>query len=261
MRRQKLGSVVMMFALMWFASSTSAQEEVKITAAETKIEEGLDLQAVSELFKDAENLEAFELSLNDPELGINNLDLDDNGEVDFIRVVEEVSDDTHVIILQALLGEEEIQDVATIEVEKRGEDEVNLQVHGNEDLYGSDYYVAPSVVHVHTWPIVRWLYRPAYRPYRSVYRWGYYPRRWRPYRRVTVTVYRPRISRWVGRKHFVVTRKSRVHTVRRVKYKPRSSVKVKRVRRIGPGVQKPVKPKRVTRVVPAPRKPVVKKKK
>ena len=39
--------------------------------------------AVAELFKDSKDLEAFEKALNDSEVGINNLDLDEDGEVDF----------------------------------------------------------------------------------------------------------------------------------------------------------------------------------
>jgi hypothetical protein len=88
----------------------------------------LDLQAVAELFKDAKDLEEFEKSLNDLEIGVNNLDLDDNGEVDFIRVMEEASDDVHVIVLQVPLGKNEFQDVATIEVEKNGEEDYDMQI-------------------------------------------------------------------------------------------------------------------------------------
>ncbi len=189
--------------------------------------EGLDLQAVSELFKDSENLEEFEKTLNDPETGINNLDLDENGEVDFIRVVEEVADDTHLIILQVPLGEDEYQDVATIEVEKTGDDAYNMQVHGNEDFYGPDYYIAPTVVHVHSWPVIRWMYRPGYHPYRSVYVWGRYPRWWKPWKPVKVRVYHTRVGKYRTRNTFVVTRTSRVRTVHKVRYTPRKSVRVK----------------------------------
>ena len=262
MRKQSILNIVIVLALVLFSSVVLAQEDVRVTATELEIEEGLNLQAVSELFKDAENLEEFEKSLNDPQVGINNLDLDNDGEVDFIRVVEEVAEDAHVIILQVPMGKDDYQDVATIEVEKSDGEDYNFLVHGNEDLYGSNYYLAPTVVHVRTWPIILWLYRPAYRPYQSIYRFGYYPRWWKPYRRVTINVYRPRVTRYTGRKHFVVARTSRVHTVRRVRYTPRSSVKVTRVRKVGPGVRRvEKKPVRVTRPRPARRKPVVKKKK
>lgn len=200
---------------------------VAVSARENETIEGLDLQAVSELFKESENLEEFEKSLNDPMTGINNLDLDENGEVDFIRVVEDVVEDTHLIILQTPLGEDDYQDVATIEVEKTDDDSYNMQVHGNEDFYGPDYYVAPSVVHIHTWPIIRWMYRPGYKPYRSVYVWGRYPRWWKPWKPVTVRVYHTRVGKYRTRNTFVVTRTSRVRTVHKVRYVPRKSVRVK----------------------------------
>ena len=205
---------------------TFAQENVTVVAAASEAAEGLDLHAVAELFKDSENLEAFEKALNDPEEGVNNLDLDENDEIDYIRIVEEVADGTHVIILQAVLAEDEFQDVATIEVEKNSEADVNLQIHGNDDIYGADYYMAPTVVSVHTWPMIVWLYRPHYRPYRSVFHFGVYPRWWKPYRPVKVNVYRTRTVKLRGRKTFVVHKKSRVKTVRRVNYKPRNSKRV-----------------------------------
>lgn len=205
-----------------------AQEDVTIVAPTSEAAEGLDLKAVSELFKDSENLEEFEKALNDPEVGINNLDLDENGEVDFIRIVEKVENDTHVIILQVPLAENEFQDVATIEVEKSDDDVYNMQVHGNEVIYGVDYYVAPTHIHIHTWPIITWIYRPVYRPYRSVFYFGYYPRWWRPYCPVTINVYRTRTVKVTRRTTFTVTRTSRVRSVTKVNYKPRSSTLVKK---------------------------------
>jgi len=152
-------ALIVLLVILSIGSST-AQDDVTIVAPTSEAAEGLDLHVVSELFKDSENLEEFEKSLNDPDTGVNNLDLDDDGNVDFIRVVEEVADDTHIIILQVALGENEFQDVCTIEVEKAGEEQYNMQVHGNEVLYGPDYYVAPTVVHIHTWPLIGWIYRP-----------------------------------------------------------------------------------------------------
>ncbi len=202
-----------------------AQEDITVVAPTSEAAEGLDLKAVSELFKDSKNLEEFEKALNDPEVGINNLDLDENGEVDFIRVVEESADETRVIILQAPLAENEFQDVATIEIEKSGDDKYNMQVHGNEVIYGSNYYVAPAHVHIHTWPIITWIYRPAYRPYRSTFYFGFYPHWWRPYSPVTVNVYRTRTVNLTRRNSFTVTRTTRVNSVTKVNYKPRSSTR------------------------------------
>ena len=204
-----------------------AEEETTIVTPASEAAEGLDLQAIGELFKESENLEEFEKALNDPEVGVNNLDLDENGEVDFIRVLSEVANETHLIILQVPLAENEFQDVATIEVEKSGEDEYNIQVRGNEVIYGDDYYVTPTNVHIHTWPIITWIYRPSYRPYRSVYKFGGYPRWWKPYPPVKVNVYRTRTVKFTHRRTFIVTKTPRVKTVK-VHYKPRSSTLVRK---------------------------------
>ncbi|NIA28777.1 MAG: hypothetical protein GWP06_02545 [Actinobacteria bacterium] len=203
-------------------------QDVTIVAPTSEAAQGLDLQAVSELFKDSNNLEEFEKALNDPDIGINNLDLDDDGQVDFIRVVEDVADDTHVIVLQVPLGENEFQDVATIEVEKAADDNYNMQVHGNSVIYGNDYYLAPTVVRIHAWPIIPWMFRPVYHPYRSVFRIGFYPHWYRPYHPVTIHTYRTRTVKLTSRKTFTVIRTSRVKSVTKVNYKPRSSTLVKK---------------------------------
>ncbi|MFC3194033.1 hypothetical protein ACFODZ_07250 [Marinicella sediminis] len=207
------------------AFSFISRAETTVVAPVSGMAYGLDLMAVSEVFKDTPNLEVFEQTINDPDTGINNLDLDANGEVDFIRVVEEVVGDSHVIILQAALGADEFQDVATIQVEPSA-DQYTLQIHGHEVIYGPDYFVVPQHVHVHTWPIIAWIYRPIYRPYRSVFRYGVYPRWWRPFRPVHVDVYRTRTVRFTGRNTFVVSKKRVVKPVNRVVYQPRTSKKV-----------------------------------
>ncbi len=203
-----------------------AGEEVTVKSV-SEAAQGLDLQAVGELFKESENLEDFEKSLNDPEVGVNNLDLDENGEVDFIRVVEEVNGDAHVIILQDCLGEDEFQDVATIEIDKSDEN-YDMQVQGNEELYGTDYYVESTNVHIHAWPIITWLYRPAYRPYWSVYHFGSYPWWWRVRHPLLHPMYRNRADVYTQRAGFRFTRTPRVVVRTRVKYHPHSSTLVKR---------------------------------
>ncbi|HEX9654412.1 MAG TPA: hypothetical protein VGA99_11930 [bacterium] len=229
--KQILSAVVVMLLLLVGRVSSQTQD-VTIVAPTSEAADGLDLPAVAELFKAAKDLEAFEKALNDPDVGVNNLDLDDNGEVDYIRVVEEASDDTHVIILQVPLAENEFQDVATIEVEKADDEQYNLQVHGSEVIYGVDYYVAPVHVHVHTWPIITWIYAPLYRPYRSVFYFGYRPHWWRPWHPVTVGVYRTRVVNVNVHTNFTVAKTSRVTTVHRVSYQPASSTLVKKQTRV-----------------------------
>lgn len=233
--KPKTSILAALFCAISMVSGPVFSQDVTVAESSSDAADGLDLQAVAELFKEAKDLEEFEKSLNDPEVGINNLDLDDNGEVDFIRVMEEASDDARVIVLQVPLGENEFQDVATIEVEKNGEDDYNMQVRGNEIIYGPDYYIAPVEVHIHPWPIFGWMFRPVYHPFRSAFYFGFYPNWWHPWRPVHVTVYRTRTVRFTTRATFHVSHTTRVTRVTKVNYHASSSTLVKKQTRVSRG--------------------------
>jgi hypothetical protein len=65
-----------------------------------------------DLFRNSETLEGFERSLNDPDLRINNLDLNGDYLVDYITVSDFVNKKVHTIVLRAILGRNDYQDVA-----------------------------------------------------------------------------------------------------------------------------------------------------
>jgi hypothetical protein len=225
--KQRLATSVALLVLVCCYSLAFGQKNVTVVASTPELSQGLDLKALCELFKQSENLEDFEKALNDPKVGINNLDLDGDGEVDYIRVVEEVADNTHVIILQVPTGENEFQDVATIEVEKTGEDAYNMQVHGDDVIYGPNYYIVPPPIQVHSWPLITWIYRPAYQPYVSGFHFGFYPQWWVRYHPIKVNMYHRRAIRFTKGTRFTITRVSRVTTVHKVNYKPHSSVRIR----------------------------------
>lgn len=175
-----------------------AQEVNEVTAPEA-YGDNLDLDAVASLFGDSDNLEVFEKSLNDPENQVSNLDLNGDDQVDYLRVMETTENDTHLVAVQAVVGEDEFQDVATIEVEKDVNDDIHVQVVGDVYLYGPNYIIEP--VYVYRPSIFRLFWRPRYRAYRSVYYWGYYPRWytfWRPH---PVHHYHRHVAVHVNHKH------------------------------------------------------------
>lgn len=184
---------------------------------------GLDLYAVAELFKDSESLEKFEQNLNDSENGINNLDLNGDGEIDFIRVSEQVAGKTHLAVLQVSLGEDDFQDVATIAVEEENAGNYNLQLQGDTAIYGANYYVIPANNNFSGWNIVRWLFRPNYRAYVSPYGYRTYPRWWTTRRPIAHDIYRTRTNLFVGRRNFAASKTVRVKTVSKINYRPRVS--------------------------------------
>jgi len=97
-----------------------------------------------DLFQKSKTIEDFEKSLNEEKTGINNLDLDLDNKVDFIKVVTKQDGDDFTFILQVDVTEKEKQDVAVILVSKDKNGKVNMQIVGDKDLYGKDYIVEPK---------------------------------------------------------------------------------------------------------------------
>jgi hypothetical protein len=192
--------------------------------------DNLDLSGVLELFKQTENPEEFEKKLNSSETKLNNLDLNGDGETDYIRVIDRTENNLHALVLQIPVNEDESQDVAVIEIEKKDDGSAHLQIVGDEELYGKNYIIEPKdeaskaatsatnpatqnqqpstttsttterattnppppvIVNVWGWPSVRYIYGPAYNPWVSPWRWRYYPPYWRPWRPVFWSAYHP----------------------------------------------------------------------
>src|SRR5215471_6872865 len=109
--------------------------------------DGLDLYAVMDLFQKSKTIESFEKSLNDPKEKVNNLDLDLDKKVDFIKVVTEKKDknsDSYMFILRVDVSKTESQDVAVILLDRDKDKKVSLQMVGDEELYGKDYVIEPK---------------------------------------------------------------------------------------------------------------------
>ena len=97
------------------------------------------------MFQESETLEGFEKKLNDEEAKINNLDLDWDDQIDYIKVLDNVDGGVHTIILQVDVDENEKQDVAVFTVQKDASNKVQVQLVGDEELYGKDYIVEPNM--------------------------------------------------------------------------------------------------------------------
>ncbi len=180
--------------------------------------DNLDLYAVLDLFQKSKTIEEFEKSLNLEKTGINNLDLDLDNNVDFIKVETKQDGDDFSFILQVAVSKTEIQDVAVILVSKDKDNKITMQTVGDPDLYGKDYIVelkesktppvtvnpaytgtdtvkvvsAPATtttVVVESTPIVQYVYSPAYAPYYPPYYYGYYPPYYSPYAVMAVGIY------------------------------------------------------------------------
>ena len=107
--------------------------------------DNLNLFAVMKLFQESETLEGFEKNLNAEEFThINNLDLNGDNKVDYIRVIDNIDGDVHTIVLQVAINRRENQDVAVFTVQRFPNGQVQIQLIGDEALYGKDYIIEPN---------------------------------------------------------------------------------------------------------------------
>jgi hypothetical protein len=156
-----------------FSTQIYGQNRTIVNAMNSEISDNLDLRVVASHFGDSRNLEDFERRLNDPKLQISNLDLNYDGQVDYLRVIEAIEKRTHIIIIQSVLNRDLYQDVATIEIEKTRNKNLRVQIVGNSFFYGTNYIYEPEYCYT---PIIYssfWI--PNYRPYYSNWCWNYYP--------------------------------------------------------------------------------------
>jgi len=168
--------------------------------------DNFNLYAVMNLFQKSETLEGFERSLNDENTRINNLDLNNDNYIDYVKVLDYVDGNVHTIVLQAVLDRNESQDVAVFTVQRLRDGSVQIQLVGDEALYGRNYIIEPyyaetpnpgytgrsnrynttvvrtTYVEVSAWPVIRFIYMPNYIIWRSSWYWGYYPGYWNPWR-------------------------------------------------------------------------------
>ena len=167
-----------LMAILLVASSFIAHADETITVSSTgsDISENLDLRAVATLFGEVSNLEEFEQQLNSEERHISNLDLNGDGIVDYLRVVEMESNGTHLIIIQAVLAKDIYQDVASISVEKYEADQVHVQIVGDAWLYGENYIIEP--VYIYRPVIYDWFWATTWVCWASPWYWGYWPAYW-----------------------------------------------------------------------------------
>jgi hypothetical protein len=210
--------------------------------------DNFSLQGALELFKKAGSPEEFEKLLNTEDSKVNNLDLNEDGNTDYIKVVSKRENEVQIFVLQAQVAEKESQDIAVIELEKTGKDDAVIEIVGDEDIFGEETIVEPGdntdnafnenfsllaggpntenanmispagiVVNVWAWPCVRYVYAPSYVVWVSPFAWRTRPVWYRPWRPLAYHVYRP--YRYHYRPHYAVVTTRRVVVAPRI-YRP-----------------------------------------
>ena len=199
-----------MLAVLFLATST-AQRGYDRTGFDGDF---FSLEGAIDVFKKSNSINDFERRLNTRDAWVNNLDLNHDGQTDYIRVEHKMRGDYHAIILQVPISRREVQDIAVIEIEKTGRRRAMLQIVGDEYLYGEQVIVEPyegqgyadgrggpnadftftrGYVNVYYWPSVRHILRRGYNPWISPYRYSYYPTWWSPWRQSPWDNYYPNV--------------------------------------------------------------------
>lgn len=167
------------------------RNSVITVSSRTDLGDGLDLEAVGELIGQVKDAADFEKRLNQPN-GINNLDLNQDGVVDFLQVTEYGSGNQRGFSLFVEL-EDGRQEVATIEFQQNGQN-ADVQIQGNPNLYGSNNYYYRSGIGLGDILLLSWIFSPHpffYSPWSRGYYPGYYGS---GYGRVNRSDYRQRAS-------------------------------------------------------------------
>jgi hypothetical protein len=163
---------------------------VSVTPEVANLGDNLNLQALGELVKNSTSAQDIEDKLNQPN-SINNLDLNGDGSVDYIKVTEYGDGNQRGFSFTVDLPNNESQEIATIEVQK-GANGAQMNIQGNQQLYGNNHYYQ-SHYSLSDLMIMHYLFS-YHRPYYSPYHYGYYPRYYRPYRMTPYNSYRTRME-------------------------------------------------------------------
>lgn len=195
------------------------------------------LEGALELFKKSASPEEFERLLNSPDSKVNNLDLNGDGYIDYIRVFDRYEGNVHAFIMQAVISDNENQDIAVIELEKQANGKAVLQIIGDEDIYGIETIIEPTqkvrtyagttttntVVNVWAWPAVQYVYAPRYTAWISPWGWYTRPAWWRTWRPVAYVHYYPVWRPY--RPHYVVCNTRRIAYAQPI-YRPHRTTSV-----------------------------------
>ena len=160
--------------------------------------DNLDLQRVGNILERSESPEEFERYLNEPG-GINNLDLNADGYVDYISVDEyPYYDDYNYargMSFYTRFGPDQVQELGTVVFYR---DDFNapgarILITGNEQIYGDNYYYETNWLD-RGLAIASLLFSPREVVYRSPYYYDYYPSWYSTYEVVDPPIYRTRVE-------------------------------------------------------------------
>lgn len=113
---------------------------VSVKEAEPSISDGLKLKDVGQLISVCKTPEELQNKLNEKN-GINNLDLNKDGNIDYIRVTEQNEGNSRKYILSTKNDSDEDTEIANITLTPNEKlDQVDMSISGNERIYPQEHH-------------------------------------------------------------------------------------------------------------------------
>lgn len=170
-----------------------------VTSFNTDICFYLDLQAVAAAFAEAKSVKEFEMLLNSSRYMINNLDLNGDGYIDYLRVLETRKGYYHALLIQACIAPGLFQDVATLVAERRA-NLLYVEVIGDPYLYGYNYIVRPTFVKRP--PMWDMFGKPTYTTWNSPYYHGHWPNYYQRTKPMYLSHYQAYVHTYMTNHHY-----------------------------------------------------------
>jgi uncharacterized membrane protein YgcG len=157
-------------------SSQSTNNNIQVSAENIP---GFNVQVFANLVKTTANPQVLEQQINDPNSGINTLDLDKDGNVDYLKVVERAN---QLVVIDEIPNNQIT--IATLNITPNGDVNVNgIPTYCGQNYYYHNHYSLTDAI------LLSYLLRP-HLYYVPRYHYGYYPSY---YHRTTVISTRTRI--------------------------------------------------------------------
>ena len=180
-----------------------------VTPTTADIGQNLDLQALGELVKSSANAQDIENKLNQPN-SINNLDLNGDGNVDYITVTEygDPTQNVKGFSFVVYMNNGDKQEVATVELQQGANQQVVMNINGNNNVYGNGAYYSSNYSSMRDLMIMSYLFAP-HRIYASPYHYGYYPSAYHVYGRSSYSDYSSRTRTFTKTTKIIKSSKAR----------------------------------------------------
>jgi len=131
---------------------------------------GFDVNRLAAMVKTSTDPQVLEKAINDPNNQINNLDLDKDGKVDYLKVTEPGKNQLNVV--DDISADNSVT-VASIKVDPTNNNQADLNIQGNPTYVG-DNYMYHSSFGLTDFLLLSYMMRP-HPYYMPMYHYGYYP--------------------------------------------------------------------------------------